>query len=55
MPKNINSPMWVEIWGDYVVIGHIKERNAILFLIHDKGIAKGYLDYFNLIWNVSTN
>jgi sugar-specific transcriptional regulator TrmB len=53
MPKDINSPMWIEIWGDYVAIGHIKERNAILFLIHDKGIAKGYLDYFNLIWKLS--
>lgn len=55
MPKDINSPMWIEIWGDYVAIGHIKERNAILFLIHDKGIAKGYLDYFNLIWKIAKN
>jgi sugar-specific transcriptional regulator TrmB len=53
MPKDMNSPMWIEIWGDYVAIGHIKERNSILFLIHDKGIAKGYIDYFNLIWKVS--
>ncbi|MDD5651260.1 MAG: helix-turn-helix domain-containing protein [Candidatus Nanoarchaeia archaeon] len=53
LPKNIISPMWIEIFKDYVVIGHIKERNAVLFLIHDKEIAKGYLDYFNLIWKVS--
>jgi sugar-specific transcriptional regulator TrmB len=53
LPKNIVSPMWIEIFGDYVVIGHIKGRNAVLFLIHDKEIARGYLDYFNLIWNVS--
>ena len=53
MPKEISSPMWIEIWGDYVAIGHIKERNAVLFLIHDRGIAKGYLDYFNLIWKIA--
>jgi HTH-type transcriptional regulator, sugar sensing transcriptional regulator len=53
LPNNISSPMWIEIFGDYVVIGHIKARNAVLFLIHDKEIAKGYLDYFKLIWNIS--
>jgi len=53
LPKNITSPMWIEIFGDYVLIGHIKKRNAILFLIHDQEIAAGYLDYFHLIWNVS--
>jgi len=53
LPKEINSPMWIEIFGDYVVIGHIKKYNAVLFLIHDKEIAKGYLDYFNLIWKSS--
>jgi sugar-specific transcriptional regulator TrmB len=53
LPKNIVSPMWIEIFGDYVIIGHIKGRNAILFLIHDKEIAKGYLDYFGLIWKIA--
>lgn len=51
LPKEIISPMWIEIFGDYVAIGHIKRHNAVLFLIHDKEIAKGYLDYFSLIWN----
>jgi len=53
LPKEILSPMWIEIFGDYVVIGHIKKYNAVLFLIHDKEIAKGYLDYFNLVWKGS--
>jgi sugar-specific transcriptional regulator TrmB len=53
LPKNIVSPTWIEIFKDNVVIGHLKGRNAILFLIQDKEIAKGYLDYFKLIWNVS--
>lgn len=50
LPKAIISPMWIEIFGDHVAIGHIKKHNAILFLIHDKDIAKGYLDYFDMIW-----
>ena len=54
LPKGIVSPMWIEIFGDYVAIGHIKGFNAVLFLIHEKGIAKGYIDYFNLIWKTST-
>ncbi len=54
MPNNISSPIWIEIFGEYVMIGHLKKHNAILFLIQDKEIAKGYLDYFNLIWKIST-
>ena len=53
LPKRIVSPMWIEIFKDNVVIGHIKGRNAVLFLIQDKEIAKGYLDYFRLIWGIS--
>lgn len=53
LPKGNVSPMWIEVFKDYVAIGHIKGRNAVLFLIHDGTIAKGYLDYFNLIWAVS--
>ena len=54
LPKKTISPMWIEIFKDSVVIGHIKDYNAVLFLIHDKEIAKGYLDYFKLIWDIST-
>jgi sugar-specific transcriptional regulator TrmB len=53
LPKNIISPVWIEIFKDYVVIGHIKGYNAVLFLVQDKEIAKSYLDYFKLIWSVS--
>ena len=55
LPKNIVSPMWIEIFADSVVIAHIKGRNAVMFLIKDKEIAKGYLDYFRLIWGISDN
>jgi len=53
LPKNTVSPIWTEIFKDSVVIGHIKGRNAVLFLIKDKEIAKSYLDYFDLIWKSS--
>ena len=53
LPNNIISPVWIEIFKDYVFIGHIKGNNSVLFLIHDKEIAKSYLDYFNLIWKIS--
>lgn len=53
MPRNISSPVWIEIFEDYVVTGHIKGHTAILFLIKDREIAESYLDYFNLIWKQS--
>ncbi len=53
LPKEIISPVWIEIFGNNVVIGHIKGRNANLFLIQDKEIAKSYLDYFDLIWKIA--
>ncbi|MEK6959680.1 MAG: helix-turn-helix domain-containing protein [Nanoarchaeota archaeon] len=53
LPKGIMSPVWIEIFGPYVLIGHIKGRNAILFLIFDSEIAKSYMDYFRMIWKTS--
>jgi len=53
LPKNIKSPVWMEIFGDHVIIGHIKDYNAVLFLIEDREISKGYLAYFKLIWGTS--
>ncbi len=53
MPNNIVSPLWVEVFGDHVLIGHIKKYNAVVFLIHDKEIARGYLDHFNLLWKLA--
>lgn len=52
-PKEITSPVWIEIFKDYVATGHIKRSNAIMFLIKDKEIAKSYLDYFELLWKIA--
>ena len=54
LPRNIASSMWIEIFKDNVFIGHLKRSNAVIFFIRDKEIAKGYLDYFKLIWDVSS-
>lgn len=54
LPNNMVSPVWIEIFGEYVAIGHIKGSNATIFLIKDKEISKSYLDYFNLIWKTSS-
>lgn len=53
LPKKIASPVWIEIFKDNIVIGHIKGKNAVLFLIKDKEIVQGYLNYFDLIWKSS--
>lgn len=53
LPDGRVSPVWIEIFGDYVITCHIKRHNAVLFLIKDKEIAKSYLDYFSLIWKSS--
>lgn len=53
LPKKMVSPVWIEIFRDCVVIGHIKGYNAVLFLIQDKEIARSYLAYFKLIWGIS--
>lgn len=53
LPKKLVSPVWIEIFGNSVFIGHIKGKNTSLFLINDAEIAKGYLDYFEMIWRSS--
>ena len=45
----ILSPMWVEIFGDYVAIGTLNE-NPSVFLIKNKDIAKGFITYFEFLW-----
>ncbi|MDD9953501.1 MAG: hypothetical protein OXR66_04130 [Candidatus Woesearchaeota archaeon] len=53
LPEGISSPMWIEISGNTVGIGKIHGASTTIFSIEDKEIAKGYLDYFKLIWKMS--
>ncbi len=54
LPEEIITPLWIEIFGNTVSIGHIKNTGAVMFLIEDKEIAKGYKEYFNVLWKTST-
>ncbi len=47
------SPVWIEIFKDYVATGHISDKGSVVFLIKDAEIAKKYLHYFNVIWKNS--
>ncbi|MFC1723891.1 hypothetical protein ACFL0V_07155, partial [Nanoarchaeota archaeon] len=51
--KDTISPVWIEVFKDSVLIGHIKNYDAIVFLIDDKDIAKSYVDYFRLLWKTA--
>jgi sugar-specific transcriptional regulator TrmB len=51
--KDIVSPVWIEIFKDYVATGHITHKGALVFLIKDKEISKKYLHYFEMIWKSS--
>ncbi len=53
LPNNTASPVWIEVFGEYVAINHIKGSGTATFLIKDKEIAKSYINYFNLIWKTS--
>lgn len=55
LPQNMISPVWIEVFGDYVATGYISKETTLFFLIKNKEIAKTYLAYFNLIWRTAQN
>jgi sugar-specific transcriptional regulator TrmB len=48
------SPTWTEIYDDYVAIGVMGE-NPSIFVIKNKDVAKGFLNYFEGLWKISKN
>ncbi len=46
------SPTWTEIYGDYVAIG-VMGDNPSIFVIKNKDVAKGFLNYFDSLWKIS--
>ncbi|MBW2990479.1 hypothetical protein KY348_02110 [Candidatus Woesearchaeota archaeon] len=48
----ILSPTWMEIYSDHVGIGVLSGKPSI-FVIKNKEIAKGFLNYFNFLWKTS--
>lgn len=53
LPNRTSSPIWVEISGNTVGIARIKGNNALIMAIEDADVAKGFLDYFRLLWGIS--
>ncbi|MDP1694736.1 MAG: helix-turn-helix domain-containing protein [Candidatus Woesearchaeota archaeon] len=50
-PK-ILTPTWIEIFGDYVSIGILGEHPSV-FLIKNKGVVEGFLNYFDFLWKIA--
>ncbi|HLD07318.1 MAG TPA: helix-turn-helix domain-containing protein [Candidatus Nanoarchaeia archaeon] len=47
----ILSPTWIEVYGDYVGMG-ILNAYPSLFVIHHREIARGFLNYFQVLWKM---
>jgi HTH-type transcriptional regulator, sugar sensing transcriptional regulator len=52
IPKEYSSPAAINVYGDNVAI-ILWSEEPIAILIKNKDIAKGYKNYFSLLWNVS--
>lgn len=44
------SPTWMEIYKNYVCIG-VMGKNPAVIVIKNADVAKGYIQYFNMLWN----
>ncbi|MBD3389686.1 hypothetical protein GF415_01900 [Candidatus Micrarchaeota archaeon] len=51
LPKN-NSPAWVEIYGNRVVMPLVSDRIKVI-AITDKAISESFRNYFELLWKSS--
>ncbi|HSU73249.1 MAG TPA: helix-turn-helix domain-containing protein [Candidatus Binatia bacterium] len=51
-PTAGETPAWVGIWGDTVVITTRKDKQLSLAL-HDKNVAQSFKTYFDLLWNIA--
>jgi sugar-specific transcriptional regulator TrmB len=50
LPQENVVPAWVDVFGDYVATYFMTESTALAFVIKNKEIAKGYLKYFDVMW-----
>ncbi|MCX6802962.1 MAG: hypothetical protein NTY48_00125 [Candidatus Diapherotrites archaeon] len=53
MPKGIETPSWIDVFEDYVIILNTRE-NSICFLIKDKTTAESYKKQFDYLWKQSS-
>ncbi len=50
LPKKIPVPAYIVIAGDNLLILYMTEKSALTFVIKNKDIAAGHLNYFNIMW-----
>lgn len=50
MPKGIETPTYVYIFGDIVGTICITEDQKICFMIKNREVAQSYIKYFNILW-----
>lgn len=53
LPDGINSPNWIDIFPNAVMISIINREEVISFVLRSKEIADSFRAYFNIMWNVS--
>lgn|SRR3989338_3168932 len=51
-PKEIVTPAWINIFGDYVATFNLTEE-TVVFLIKNRKIANSYRQYFDLMWRIA--
>jgi predicted DNA-binding transcriptional regulator len=52
LPKKIPIPLYCVIAKDCVTLHYMTEKTSLSFLIKNKEIADGHLQYFNLMWRL---
>jgi hypothetical protein len=53
LPKNMVSPTWIDIFPEAVLIVAIV-KEPIAFVIRDKSVSESFKNYFEMMWNIST-
>lgn len=53
LPKEIENPQTLWIYGNKVAIALLSEDYPIIFLIENEAIAKSYKGYFDMLWKQS--
>ena len=54
MKKGIVTPAWIDVIRDYVAIITL-ENDPTCIVIKNEEVAKSYLVFFKMIWNMSSN
>jgi hypothetical protein len=55
LPKDVENPTIINIYGDRVVNVLWKGEESICFMLINKEIADSYRNYFNYLWKISKN